>query len=228
MLHVLPVLMLSLNAGAFCLPVPSRSGEPPMSSVVVRKSGATLEELYRSGQPYEAFYAAARARRALWEGNTASAGVPDELLQRARAFPGHWYILAIAVDACSDSVNSIPYVAKLVERTDALGMRIIGPDAGRALMESHRTPDGRTATPTLIVLNDRFEEVGCWIERPAQLQAWYAENSGKLEQSELVERKMAWYREDAGREVIREIVEIVEAAASGGSICEGRRSHPGP
>ena len=214
MIHVLPALALG---SALCVPGPM---DPPARSIVLNAGpAATLEELYRSGQTYHAFYDAATARRALWVENTARAAVSDALLNRARAVPAHVYILAIAIDACSDSVNSIPYVAKLAELVDAVDMRIIGREAGQALMESHRTPDGRAATPTLIFLNEQFEEVGCWVERPLALQTWFAENSGKLESSQLVEQKMEWYRNDAGQEILREIVEIIEAAAAGERRC---------
>jgi hypothetical protein len=194
-------------------------GPPARSIVFTAGQEATLEELYRSGRTFDAFYAAATARRALWVENTAKAAVPEALLNRARAIPTRIYILAIAIDACSDSVNSIPYVAKLAEQVDAVDMRIIGKDAGQSLMESHRTPDGRAATPTLIFLNERFEEVGCWVERPLALQAWYEENSGKFESSQLVEQKMEWYRNDGGQAILREVVEIMEAASAGQRTC---------
>ena len=216
MIHIVPVLFLSANA----LCIPGREAPAARRSVVIAEQRApTLEELYRGGQTYDAFYANAKARRALWEENTSKAGVADDLLVRARAISSRFYILAIAIDACSDSVNSIPYVAKFAGQVDGVDMRIIGREAGQHLMESHRTPDGRPATPTLLILDERFTEVGCWIERPLPLQTWYAEQSRILEGSELTEKKMEWYRSDGGREILREIVEILEAAATGQTIC---------
>lgn len=213
MIQLLPAVILG---SVLCVPA---DATPIEQSVMLVEPRPTLEELYRGGRTYDEFYSRATARRALWEENTARATVPEALLERARAVPGQFYILAIAVDACSDSVNSIPYVAKLADQVDGLDMRIIGRDAGQPLMDSHRTPDGRGATPTLIFLNERFEEVGCWVERPLALQTWYAEQSKTLESNQLVEQKMEWYRNDGGREILREVVEILETAGGGGTLC---------
>ncbi len=86
-------------------------------------------------------------------------------------------------------------------------------------MESHRTPDGRPATPTVVLLNDEFEEAGCFVERPAVLQSWYLENQGTLGERELYRQKYAWYDRDAGSETLREFVELLERAASGAGGC---------
>jgi hypothetical protein len=179
----------------------------------------SLEALYRGGVPFADFLAGARARRQLWQENWGRAQVPAELLERARAIPGTWRLLAVSVDGCSDSVSTIPFIAKLVEQVDSLDMRVIGNVAGRPLMEAHRTPDGRPATPTLILLDARGAEAGCWIERPAPLQAWYLENQKTLESRDLIARKMEWYRTDAGVTTLREIVEMLEAAARGEPAC---------
>ena len=68
---------------------------------------------------------------------------------------------------CSDSVNTIPFLAQLVAQVPQLDMRVISPTQGRQLMETRRTPDGRGATPTVIILDESGAEAGCWIERPA-------------------------------------------------------------
>jgi hypothetical protein len=74
---------------------------------------STLVALYERGQDFATFYAAARARRELWVRNWEQGRVPADALARARALPGRWRILAVALDACSDSVNTIPFLARL-------------------------------------------------------------------------------------------------------------------
>ena len=66
-------------------------------------------------------------------------------------------------------------------------------EAGRAIMEAHRTPDGRAATPTVILLTEGFAEAGCFVERPRQLQDWFLEHEHTLEEEELYRQKYAWY-----------------------------------
>ena len=49
-------------------------------------------------------------------------------MARAQALAGRYRILVVAIDSCSDSVNTIPYIAGLVGRVDQLDMQIVGDD----------------------------------------------------------------------------------------------------
>ena len=178
-----------------------------------------LETLYSSGKTYIEFRDAAEARVEAWNNHYAEAMVPDALRRRMAAIPGRWRLLVVAEDWCGDSANTIPYVAKLVDVAGNLDMRIINSDVGRAIMEAHRTPDGRPSTPTVILLSESYEEAGCFVERPRTLQNWFLENEDKLEEKDLFDQKYAWYDDDQGRHTLAEIVEMVEAASAGRTVC---------
>lgn len=180
---------------------------------------ATLEEMYRSGLTFDEFLEQADRRKAMWTAHYESGTVSEALLGRARRVVGMWRILAVAEDWCSDSANTIPYLALLAEQVDAIELRIIDSEAGREIMEAHLTPDGRAATPTILILDENYRKAGCWVERPADLQAWALENRPELEDEEFLARKMAWYREDGGESTVSEVVELIEAASSGKPIC---------
>jgi hypothetical protein len=180
-----------------------------------------LRALYESGVDYATFLDEAQRRRDLWVSNTQRASVPDALRARASAVRGTWYLLAVSIDGCSDSVNTIPYIARLAELVDGLELRIVDSTVGRPLMMAHPTRDDRAATPTVLLLDAAWNEVGCFIERPDPLQTWYQANKSSLDSDELFERKMAWYDEDAGATTVREIVEMLEAASAGKPICRG-------
>lgn len=171
--------------------------------------------LWASGETYGEFTADIRARQSLWERNRARAAVPDSVLVRARAVPGTWRLLVVAFDRCSDSVSTIPYLAELAERVDGLTMRIIPPDQGRAIMEANPTAGGRPATPTVLLLDDAWRPRGAWVERPAELQAWYDGNPDGLSHDARYFEKMEWYDRDAGRSTVEEVVSLLEAAAPG-------------
>lgn len=174
-----------------------------------------LRAIYDQGRPYTDFLGSATRRTELWHGNSEKAeGLDPALVERARAVGGSWHFLAVAVDSCSDSVSTIPFLAELVARVDGLDMRIVDSTVGRSIMESHTTPDGRAATPTVLLLDEGFEEAGCFIERPLSLQTWILENDD-WSRDDVYERKMAWYDEDAGHETVETFVEMLEAAASG-------------
>ncbi len=170
--------------------------------------------LYETGITFDVFMEQVTARRGLWQRNHVFGDIPDSLIERARAHvrtaSGPVYLLAVAVDACSDSVNTIPWLARLAAVVDGLELRIIPPDAGRDIMEAHRTPDGRAATPTVVVLDGQFREIGVFIERPAPLQEWALTTGADLDSRSFVASKGEWYDADAGRTTMEEIVTIME------------------
>jgi hypothetical protein len=177
--------------------------------------------LFEGGSTFEQFLAKASRRKEQWAKNYERAMVADALLTRARAAAGTWRLLVVAVDGCSDSVNTIPYVARLVEKMMGVELRIIGNDVGRAIMDAHKTPDGRGATPTVLLLDQNYEERGCWIERPSELQSWIIDQKGKMSDDDVFSRKMQWYEEDLGAKTLAEIVAMIEAAAKGSVLCGG-------
>ena len=91
-------------------------------------------------------------------------------------------------------------------------MRLINATVGKEVMETHRTPDGRGATPTVILLDAEFNERGCWVERPATLVDLMKNGTD-------FEGKMAWYDKDNGASSLEEIVQVIEAAHAGSKKC---------
>lgn len=180
----------------------------------------SIARLYESGRPFAEFLRTATARRDAWIGNYAAVALDRPLLERARLVPGRWRLLAVLEDSCGDSANTIPWIAQLVDSLSNLELRIVNSREGRFVMERHRTPDGRAATPTVVLIDELGHERGCFIERPLALQAWISRNRGAKSPSELTEGKYAWYRTDAGRETVREVVELLESAALGTPRCQ--------
>jgi hypothetical protein len=132
------------------------------------------------------------------------------MVARARALPARRKLLVVAEASCSDSVSTIPFLAKLVETAaDTLELRVVDRHAGRAVMEEHRTPDGRAATPTVVILDEHGKFIAAWSERPAELQTWYMEKKPVLTQGELLAQKMKWYAADGGRSTVAEIVALL-------------------
>lgn len=185
---------------------------------------SSLAVAYASGVTWDAFLSSAWSRRAMWMKNWENARIPADALAQARALPPGFRLLVIAVDSCSDSVNTIPYLAKLVAEVPGLGMRILSPAAGRNLMAARPTPDGRPATPTVIVLDAQGEEVGCWIERPLALQAMAIEARAGGGTAEFAATKQGWYDTDAGASTIREVVALLTDAANGIRGCDALAS----
>jgi hypothetical protein len=183
-------------------------------SVAQQPAELDYSEHYANGITFAAFLDKAESRRDQWHANYNDAAVTADMVTRIRALPGRRRLLVVAEDWCGDSVNTIPYLARLIDAApERLQLRLIDSKAGRALLEAHRTPDGRAATPTVIVLDEDGRVLGAWTERPAALRAWVAEQkaaAGNARPSRaLHDRTMKWYADDAGQSTVADIAEIL-------------------
>ena len=173
--------------------------------------------LWEKATPFAVFLENVKARQNDWKTRFANAAVDAEELNDARALPGRRRILAVATDRCSDSAWAIPYIAKLAAVVpEKLDLRVINPREGGRIQSLHLTPDGRLATPTVVVLDENNRYLGGWVERPAELQAWYIENKPKVTSDELYAHVSKWYADDAGRSTMRELLAILGRTAAEG------------
>ena len=188
---------------------------------VVRHLAAdsTLLAMHASGQPFPDFVAAAKARREGWLKLADSAQVDAALVQRAKAAGSGWRILVVAIDSCGDSMNSVPYVARLAAQA-GIDLRIVLPTAGRPVQEAHRSLDGRTATPTYLLLDGTGAERGCIVEQPKALREWASAARARVSLDSVHAGIRAFYAKDQGASIARETVEMLEAAAKGGTLCD--------
>lgn len=214
-------MLLSATIGA--LAVAMSCSEPAIEPARATADSA-YAALFDEGVTFKTFLEGAKRRKEQWEKNYAQAVVPDALLTRARAAAGPWKILVVAVDGCSDSVNTIPYLAKLTDQLMGVEMRIVGSDVGRWVMDAHKTPDGRGATPTVVLLDGQNQLRGCFIERPKALQAWILGEKEKKNDDEVFTSKMSWYDNDKGTKTLDDFIAVMEGAVAGKMIC-GDMSH---
>jgi hypothetical protein len=198
--------------GLTCIPVVLLS----VAAVAAAVEAAPLQEpnyaeYYAKGMTFAQFLEQARARRDEWRSRYNDATVTADLVTRLRALPERRRILVVSEDWCFDSANTIPYLARLVDGApERLEMRIIGLEIGRPIMEAHRTPDGRAATPTVIVLDERGRITGAWTERPSAAQTWFLERQKVTMQEPLHDQLEKWYEDDAGKTTMAEIAAILE------------------
>ncbi|AMW05239.1 hypothetical protein GEMMAAP_11330 [Gemmatimonas phototrophica] len=132
---------------------------------------------------------------------------------------GAWRILVVAIDACGDSMNTVPYVAR-VAALAGIDLRIVLPTAGRAVQDSHRSLDGRIATPTFVLLDEAGNERGCIVEQPRPLREWAAPERSKVSLDSVHAGIRAFYARDKGESIALETVEMLEAAKAGKTHCD--------
>jgi hypothetical protein len=166
------------------------------------------DDRFRSGKTWEQFLENVSAQRELWLDTDAAATAPLEFIERAKAASHGLQLVIVAEDWCPDSVYTVPYVARLA-RSSSIPLRILDRLAGEPLMRAHRTPDGRTATPT-IVLWRNGRDAGAWVERPAELQRMFLSMSTNAESAERFSQRHTWYESDRGRTALREVLALIE------------------
>ncbi len=203
-----------ISTFAFTLAAAVCSAEPSLVSTVAT-ADSSYRALYESGITFTDFVSRANARKEQWEGNYALKIAPDALVTRATA-AGSWKLLVVTVPSCGDSVNSVPYLASFVDKVPSIEMRLVNSTDGKWVMEAHHTPDGRAATPTVILLDSELNERGCWVERPVPLQAAMKEPNFSSRQE--------WYDKDRGASSLEEIVAMIEAAHAGLKKCSSQGS----
>jgi hypothetical protein len=166
--------------------------------------------LYEKGTTFAEFLEGARARREEWRAHYNDATVTPDLINRMRALPGKRRLLVVAEAWCSDSANTIPYIVRLIDGApERLALRVIDSERGKPVMEAHRTPDGRAATPTVVVLADDGRVLGAWTERPSSVQTWFLEKQKTTMQKPLHDELKEWYVKDAGQTTVAEIADIL-------------------
>lgn len=195
-----------------CGPVSSLTGVPqPDSSLVA---------LFERGQAFPDFLAAARRRREGWLRVNEGVQIADSSVARARAVGGEWRLLVVAIDACGDSMQQVPYVAKLAGMVDGLSVRIVPPSEGALVQASHRSLDGRSATPSFVLIDSTGADVGCIVELPREIRRWTHARRDSMSSDALHEYRREWYDADKGASIVHEVVELMEQAKQGTPVCE--------
>ena len=181
---------------------------------------SSLLLIFQRGQTFTEFLSAAKARREGWLGKSDSARVNAGLIARARAVGGQYRLLVIAVDTCGDSMNSVPYLARLADSVPGLELRIVLPANGHSVQVAHRSMDGRSATPTIVLLDASGRDVGCIVELPQEIRRWAHGVRATVSSDSLHAGIRAFYARDRGVGITTEAVEMLEAANAGRSVCE--------
>jgi hypothetical protein len=182
-----------------------------LSSSSLARQAIDYSAYYAKGVTFAAFLDEAKAHPDEWRRRYSNSAVSADSVSRLRALPARRLLLVVAEDSCSDSTETVPYVARLVDAApDRLEMRVVNSRTGRPLMEAHRTSDGRAATPTVVVLAADGSLIGAWSERPAALQALVLQQKPALTRAELREFRDKWYAADAGKSAVAEILSLIE------------------
>jgi hypothetical protein len=173
----------------------------------------SLRDRYRDAPTFETMLATVTKNVELWTAMWRHARVDEDYVRRVSSLPGRWHLLVLSEDWCGDAVNTVPIVAKLVERCPNVDMRVLARDANPDLMDAHLT-GGSRSIPVIIVLDEAYEEralVGAAAHRAAALGLGAGTVAGE---DGALSRARTWYARDRGRTTLDEVVSMLERAAS--------------
>jgi hypothetical protein len=196
--------------------------------------GMTIPERFRAGMDYAAYEEALR----LYDATPLPADASDDdrahksfatiNLQRAsrisRSYvPGEeitalitgstgaqlWGVLSEVW--CGDSVQVIPYLARIASLRPDIMFRILLRDVNPDIMDCYLTA-GKRSIPKVIVWDAGGNELFTWGARPAGAQAVVDEAlAEKLPKQQRLERLHLWYGRDRGRSIEGELAVLLRA-----------------
>jgi hypothetical protein len=168
-----------------------------------------LRQRFFDGCTFAELLARPKDNGVLWEAIYKRARINEQAGVRAGNLRGHWHLLVLNEDWCGDSVNILPYIARLEECCDNIDMRILSRDLNRDLMDSHLT-NGSRSIPIAIVYDHDFVEQGWWGPRPGPLQKWVVSEGLALPKPDRYRHIRTWYARDKGETVVSELLTIME------------------
>jgi Thioredoxin len=77
-------------------------------------------------------------------------------------------VLALAEDWCGDVIANLPILGRIANEAGTLNVRVLLRDTepGSVVMDEHLNRGEFKSIPTLIFLDDNYNELAVWIERP--------------------------------------------------------------
>jgi len=167
-----------------------------------------MRDRFAEALTFQEFLETVENHRELWQQLATRAVVSKDILGASRSVPGRWHLLALIEDWCSDGVNSLPFVARLVDAVPGLDLRVLRRDENPDLMDAHLT-GGARSIPVIMILDDEFREVGWWGPRPAPLQDLFLREFKDLPKEERARNLRAWYARDKGASMLRELLALL-------------------
>ena len=126
-------------------------------------------ERFESGLSYQAYKEAMTRNRERVEANEARVVLDPETVRALRSLPEPLNVVVLAEDWCGDVIANLPVLGRLSEEVGTLNVRIFYRDQNLDLMERWLNQGKFQSIPVFAFFDERFRELGHWIERPASV-----------------------------------------------------------
>jgi len=139
---------------------------------------AISKETYASGMTAEEYLDVIEANKEKFLENIEKATIPDDVKEFFSQNPVS--IAAIAEDWCTDVVHFLPVVIKLSREVEGVDLRIFQRDK-TDLIDSYLNQGKYKSIPVFVFFDQDWNELGHFIERPAEATRQMAEESTRFQ-----------------------------------------------
>jgi len=123
-------------------------------------------ERFGSGLTYDGYKAAMTRNRERVEANEKKVSLDPEAVRFFKGLPQKLNVVVLAEDWCGDVIANLPVVAMLAQAAATLDVRIFYRDQNPDLRDGWLNQGKYQSIPVVAFFDQRFRELGHWIERP--------------------------------------------------------------
>ena len=168
----------------------------------------SYQGLYEKGISFEEFYKTAQDRyKKYCDGVISNLDILEKYTESVRRISERIYVLAVAENWCIDSIVNLPVVHWMESKNSNISFRIINTEE----YKRERVCKSVLLTPTIILLDEAFRNMGKWVQYPEKIKKIMASgNQVKI----IVEKKK--YRQGLyAEDTLKEILEIIKSSVVG-------------
>src|SRR5213596_931453 len=122
-----------------------------------------------TGMTYDTFKATMTRNQDRFSENEARVALDPETVRTFKSLPKGVRVLVLAEDWCGDVVANLPILGRLAKDASTLDVRVFYRDQNLDLMERWLNQGKFQSIPVFAFFDERFRELGHWIERPASV-----------------------------------------------------------
>jgi len=137
-------------------------------------------ERFSTGLSYEAYKAAMSRNRERVEANEPKVILDPEVVRFFKGLPQPLNVVVLAEDWCGDVIANLPVIGVLAKAVGTLDLRIFYRDQNPDLIERWLNQGKYQSIPVVAFFDQRFRELGHWIERPASVTELRARKRGEI------------------------------------------------
>ena len=133
-----------------------------------------------TGLTYDAFKAAMTRNQERFTQNEERVALDPATVRAFASLPQRLRVLVLAEDWCGDVVANLPILGRLAREVPRLDVRIFYRDQNLDLMERWLNQGKYQSIPVFVFFDEKFRELGHWIERPASVTDRRAQERRKI------------------------------------------------